>query len=38
MSDQHKERHVDKNELDLENWCDNNKRWNRIQRIKKRNT
>ena len=35
MSDRHKKRYVDKNELDLENRYDDNKRKDRIQRTRK---
>ena len=38
MSGQHKKRHVSKNELNPENRYDDNKRRNRVQRIRKRNT
>ena len=30
MSDRHKKRYVDKNKLDLKNWCNNDKRKNGI--------
>ena len=37
MSNRHKKRHPSKNELDLENRDNNNKKGNRIQRTGKRN-